>query len=47
MSDPQKDTSTLDQKPPFFKSWMHIYLLVMLVFCFLVGIFYLITKIYS
>jgi len=47
MSDPQKDKSTIDQKPPFFKNWMQMYLFVMLIFGMLVGFFYLFTKIFS
>jgi hypothetical protein len=38
-----KDSSNIDQKPPFFKSWAQIYAVVLLVFVFLVALFHLFT----
>jgi hypothetical protein len=39
--------STLDKKPPFFKNWKQIYLLVIGVLCVLIILFYWFTISFS
>jgi len=42
-----EDKSTLDKKPPFFKSWKQIYLFVLGNLIILIILFYWFTKSFS
>ncbi|WP_347158148.1 hypothetical protein [Pontibacter chitinilyticus] len=44
---PPVDTEAPLEKPPFFKSWSGMYWLVLGNLAFLVGLFYLITRLYA
>ncbi len=47
MDHPEKEPSTLDKKPPLFKSWKQIYGAVLAILLVLVVLFYLFTVQYS
>jgi hypothetical protein len=47
MDEDQDNNSTMDQKPPFFRSWRSIYIFVILIFLILVVLFYWFTVTFS
>jgi hypothetical protein len=47
MTAEKKETTPIDEKPPFFKNWKQLYVFVLAVFATLVFLFYLFTLNFS
>lgn len=47
MNNSEESNSILDEKPPFFKNWKQIYLLVIAVLLVMILLFYLFTVSFS